>query len=87
MTKEAVSAELGKIGFTIVDVKEAKISDKRQALMVTAKLFGRNIERREQKNVDEFADMSAEEIEGWRAKLVGGAPAAGCGGPACDAPG
>jgi hypothetical protein len=74
LTKEAVSAELVKIGFAIVDIKEAKISDKRQALMDTAKLFGRIIERREQKNVDEFAAMSAEEIEAWlaeRAKLVG----------------
>jgi hypothetical protein len=52
-------------------MKDAKISDKGQALMDTAKPFGRNIERREQKNVDEFEDMSAEDARGARG--IGGA--------------
>ena len=42
-----------------------KLADKRAALMDIAKLFGWFIERRENKIVDEFDNMSAEEISAW----------------------
>jgi phage terminase small subunit len=42
-----------------------KLGDKRAALMDIAKLFGWFIERHENKVVDEFENMSIEEIEAW----------------------
>jgi phage terminase small subunit len=42
-----------------------KLGDKRAALMDIAKLFGWIVEKRENKIVDEFADMSDEQIEAW----------------------
>ena len=42
-----------------------KLADKRQALMDIAKLFGWIIDRREQKTVDEFEQMDADEIDAW----------------------
>jgi hypothetical protein len=49
------------------EVREVKfkLADKRAALMDIAKLFGWIIERRENKIVDEFENMSIEEIEAW----------------------
>ena len=42
-----------------------KLGDKRAALMDIAKLFGWIIEKRENRIVDEFDSMSAEEISAW----------------------
>ena len=42
-----------------------KLGDKRAALMDIAKLFGWIIEKRENKIVNEFDSMSAEEISAW----------------------
>jgi hypothetical protein len=42
-----------------------KLGDKRAALMDIAKLFGWIVERRENKIVDEFENMSDQEIEAW----------------------
>jgi phage terminase small subunit len=42
-----------------------KLGDKRAALMDIAKLFGWIVEKRENKIVDEFDNMSAEQISAW----------------------
>src|SRR5271170_1625469 len=42
-----------------------KLGDKRAALMDVAKLFGWIVEKRENKIVDEFDSMTAEQIEAW----------------------
>jgi phage terminase small subunit len=49
------------------DVRKVKfkLGDKRAALMDIAKLFGWIVEKRENKIVDEFENMSNEEIEAW----------------------
>ena len=65
VSKEGVIRELAKIAFADIDPKEAKMSDKTAALMNIAKLSGWLIERREQKIVDEFADMSDADLEAW----------------------
>jgi hypothetical protein len=49
------------------DVRKVKfkLGDKRASLMDIAKLFGRFIERRENKVVDEFDTMPIEQVEAW----------------------
>src|SRR5271163_4745321 len=49
------------------DVRKVKfkLGDKRAALMDIAKLFGWIVEKRENKIVDEFDSMTAEQIEAW----------------------
>ena len=65
VSKEGVIRELAKIAFADIDPKEAKMSDKTAALMNIAKLSGWLIERRENRVVDEFENMSDADLEAW----------------------
>ena len=70
VSKEGVIRELAKIAFADIDPRAAKISDKTAALMDIAKLFGWIVERREQKNVDEFEKMTDEELDAEIARMA-----------------
>ena len=54
---EVTVTDAGKIRF--------RLGDKRGALMDIAKLFGWIVERRENKIVDEFENMSDADLEAW----------------------
>ena len=67
LTEVTVDDYIDGRGETAREVRKVKfkLGDKRAALMDIAKLFGWIIEKRENKIVNEFDSMSAEEISAW----------------------